>query len=158
MFGVGLVDQEPRSPDPLAGPPVDPPLDPPRGPTVDSPPEAARRPGALELEDVVYLGGYPGQTRRRKRCTAVLTDSGLEVAGPGDLRFRLAWDVVKTIEAQNSDEARFRMNTKIHGDSSALVVECEQGVTILLEARDCPTIPLRSAISQLLVGLPVLVV
>ena len=82
--------------------------------------DTADRSGALELEDVVYLGGYPGQTRRRKKCTAVLTHGGLEVAGPGDLRFRIAWDVVKTVETQNSDEARFRMNTKIHGDSSAL--------------------------------------
>ena len=24
----------------------------------------------LELEDVVYLGGYPGQTKKRKNCTA----------------------------------------------------------------------------------------
>ena len=119
---------------------------------------AARRAGALELEDVVYLGGYPGQTRKRKKCTAVLSHEGLEVAGPGDLQFRIAWDAVKTVEAQNSDEARFRMNTKIHRDSSALVVECDQGVTILLEARDCPTIPLRSAIGQLLVDLPVVVV
>jgi hypothetical protein len=119
---------------------------------------AARRTGALELEDVVYLGGYPGQTRKRKKCTAVLSNDGLEVAGPGDLQFRIAWDAVKTVEAQNSDEARFRMNTKIHRDSSALVVECDQGVTILLEARDCPTIPLRSAIGQLLVDLPVVVV
>jgi hypothetical protein len=119
---------------------------------------AGVRSGALELEDVVYLGGYPGQTRRRKKCTAVLTHEAIEVAGPGDLRFRIAWDSVKTVEAQNSDEARFRMNTKIHRDSSALVVECEQSVTILLEARDCPTIPLRSAITQLLVDLPVVVV
>jgi len=119
---------------------------------------APPRAGALELEDVVYLGGYPGQTRRRKKCTAVLTHDGLEVAGPGDLSFRIAWDSVKTVEAQNSDEARFRMNTKIHRDSSALVVECDQSVTVLLEARDCPTIPLRSAITQLLVDLPVVVV
>ena len=61
--------------------------------------------------------------------------------------------MVRTIEVQNADEARFRMNTKIHRDASALVIECDQGVTILLEARDCPTIALRSAISQLLDGL-----
>lgn len=138
MFGVGVVD---------------------RSATPATPPDDhAGRSGALELEDVVYLGGYPGQTRRKKKCTAVLTRGGLELAGPGDLAFRISWDVVKTVEAQNSDEARFRMNTKIHGDSSALVVECEQGVTILLEARDCPTIPLRSAIAQLLADMAVLVV
>jgi hypothetical protein len=50
------------------------------------------------------------------------------------------------------------MNTKIHRDASALVVECEQGVTVLLEARDCPTLALRSAISQLMTDLPVVVV
>lgn len=112
----------------------------------------------LELEDVVYLGGYPGQTKKRKNCTAVLTRDGLEVVGPADLHFRMSWDSVTSVEPQNSDEARFRMNTKIHRDSSALVIECDQGITLLLEARDCSTIPLRSAITQLLAGLPVLVV
>ena len=146
--GIDLVPAEEATP---VGDPVEPPV-------ATPPVEPIDRSGALELEDVVYLGGYPGQTRRRKKCTAVLTHAGLEVAGPGDLRFRIAWDVVKTVEAQNSDEARFRMNTKIHGNSSALVIECDQGVTILLEARDCPTIPLRSAIAQLLADLPVLVV
>ncbi len=128
---------------------------------VQSPSEFAPNEGSsagLELEDVVYLGGYPGQTKKRKNCTAVLTRTGLEVVGPADLRFRMSWDSVTSVEPQNSDEARFRMNTKIHRDSSALVIECDQGITLLLEARDCSTVPLRSAITQLLSGLPVLVV
>ncbi len=116
------------------------------------------RSATLELEDVVYLGGYPGQTKRRKKCTVTMSRSGLELTGPGDLAFRISWESVKTVEVQNSDEARFRMNTKIHRDASALVVECDQGVTILLEARDCPTIALRSAIGQLMADLPVVVV
>ena len=116
------------------------------------------RPGTLELEDVVYLGGYPGHTKKRKRCTATLGRAGLELAGPGDLHFRISWDVVRTIEVQNADEARFRMNAKIHRDASALVIECDQGVTILLEARDCPTIALRTAIGQLLTDTAVVVV
>jgi hypothetical protein len=126
---------------------------------VPSPTPANDAPAAsLELEDVVYLGGYPGQSKRRKKCVVTMGRSGLELSGPGDLRFRVGWEGVRTIEVQNSDEARFRMNTKIHRDASALVVECDQGVTILMEARDCPTIALRSAIAQLLAGLPVLVV
>ncbi len=87
-----------------------------------------------------------------------MSRTGLELSGPGDLSFRISWESVKTVEVQNSDEARFRMNTKIHRDASALVVECDQGVTILLEARDCPTIALRSAIGQLMTDLPVVVV
>ena len=113
---------------------------------------------SLELEDVVYLGGYPGQTKRRKKCTVRMSREALELDGPGDTHFRVGWDVVRTIEVQNSDEARFRMNTKIHRDASALVIECDQSVSILLEARDCPTIALRSAMSQLLAGLAVVVV
>ncbi len=113
---------------------------------------------ALELEDVVYLGGYPGQSKRRKKCTVRMSRQALELDGPGDMHFRVGWDVVRTIEVQNSDEARFRMNTKIHRDASALVIECDQDVSILLEARDCPTIALRSAMSQLLAGLAVVVV
>jgi hypothetical protein len=107
---------------------------------------------------VVYLGGYPGHGKKRKKCTATLGRAGLEVSGPGDLHFRISWDVVRTIEVQNSDEARFRMNAKIHRDASALVIECDQDVTLLLEARDCPTIALRSAIGQLLADVPVVVV
>lgn len=113
---------------------------------------------ALELEDVVYLGGYPGQPRRRKRCTVSMSHSALELRGPSDLHVRIGWEAVRSIEVQNSDEARFRMNTKVHRDASALVVECESDVTLLLEARDCPTLPLRAAISQLLDGVPVVVV
>jgi hypothetical protein len=116
------------------------------------------RSSTLELEDVVYLGGYPGQSRRRKRCTVTMDREALELRGPSDLRMRIAWADVRTVEVQNADEARFRMNTKIHRDASALVVECEQDVTVLLEARDCPTIPLRSAIAQLMADLPVVVV
>jgi hypothetical protein len=121
-------------------------------------PSSSAPTASLELEDVVYLGGYPGQSKRRKKCVVTMGRTGLELTGPGGLGFRVGWDAVRTVEVQNSDEARFRMNTKIHRDASALVVECEQGVTILLEARDCPTIALRSAIAQLLAGLPVLVV
>lgn len=119
-------------------------------------PEAV--PGSLELEDVTYLGGFPGQAKKRKRCTATLSDGGLDLSGPGGLSIRMGWDSVRTVEVQNSDEARFRMNTKIHRDASALVLECEHDVTVLLEARDCPTIALRSAIAQLLRGRSVSVV
>lgn len=113
--------------------------------------------GVLELEDVTYLSGFPGASRKRKHCTAVLSGEGIEVSGPGLAEMRLAWDTVRSVEAQNSDEARFRTNTKIHRDSSALVLECDEDVTVMLEARDCPTIPLRQAIVTLLEGLDVTV-
>ena len=41
--------------------------------------------------------------------------------------FRVGWDVVSSIEAQNADEARFRMNTRIHRDASAVVVAVRAG-------------------------------
>ena len=113
---------------------------------------------ALVLEDVTYLSGYPGQAKKRKRCTATLTAEGIAVDGPSGLAFRVGWDVVQTIEAQNADEARFRMNTRIHRDATALVLQCEQAVTIVLEARDCPTLPLRTAVDQLVRDLDVTVV
>lgn len=106
----------------------------------------------------MYLGGYPGHGKKRKKCVATLDRTGLEVKGPGSTSFRLDWDAVRSIEAQNADEARFRMNAKIHRDATALVLECQQDVTVLLEARDCPTVPLRSAIAQLVDGLRVVVV
>lgn len=112
----------------------------------------------LELEDVVYLGGYPGQPKRRKRCTVSMSHNALELRGPGGLNLRIGWESVRSIEVQNSDEARFRMNTKVHRDASAVVLECESDVTLLLEARDCPTLPLRAAIGQLLTDVSVVVV
>lgn len=127
-------------------------------PHVAESPAAPTGAAALVLEDVTYLGGYPGQNKKRKKCTATLTRDAVEVAGPNGLAFRVPWEVVRTIEAQNADEARFRMNTKVHRDATALVLECDQDVTVLLEARDCPTIPLRGAIAQLVDGLPVVVV
>lgn len=104
----------------------------------------------LELEDVTYIGGFPGESKKRKRCTASLSSDALEVKGQSSVHMRLAWDTVRTVEAQNCDEARFRTNTKIHPDSSALVFECEDGATVILEARDCPTIALRQALEELL--------
>ena len=86
-----------------------------------------------------------------------MTEDGFELSGPGDLQVRTEWSAVTSIEVQNSDEARFRMNTKIHRDSSALVIECDAETTILLEARDCPTIALRGAIAELLAEQPVVV-
>ena len=50
------------------------------------------------------------------------------------------------------------MNTRIHRDARRWCVQCEQAVTIVLEARDCPTLPLRSAIDQLVRDLDVTVV
>ncbi len=134
----------------------------PGGPPADTSISAEAAPAAaaaaLVLEDVTYLGGYPGQSKKRKKCTATLTRDAIEVAGPNGLTFRVPWEVIRTIEAQNADEARFRMNTKVHRDATALVMECDQGVTVLLEARDCPTIPLRGAIAQLVGDMPVVVV
>lgn len=113
---------------------------------------------ALVLEDVTYLGGYPGQDKKRKGCTVTMTREVVELSGPKGIAFRIGWEVVRTLEAQNADVARFRMNTKIHRDATALVLECDQEMTLLLEARDCPTIPLRGAIVQLIDDLPVVIV
>lgn len=140
---------EPAAPEPAA---------PEQGAVGDAPQPDGGAAAALVLEDVTYLGGYPGQSKKRKKCTARLTRDAVEVAGPNGLAFRVPWEVVRTIEAQNADEARFRMNTKVHRDATALVLECDQDVTVLLEARDCPTIPLRSAIAQLVDDLSVVVV
>lgn len=137
------------APGPLAPAPVAP------APVTPAPVTAS---SALELEDVVYLGGHPAHTKRRKKCVVSMTRSAFELTGPGGVEFSIGWDVVRTIEVQNADEARFRTNTKIHRDASALVLECDQDVTILVEARDCPTIALRSAMNQLLDGLDVVVV
>ena len=92
------------------------------------------------LEDVTYLGGYPGQAKRRKRCTATLTIQAVEVAGPNGLAFRVPWEVVRTIEAQNADEARFRMNTKVHRDATARYGSAEEVCQALeqLYAQDGP--------------------
>lgn len=136
---------------PAAGPPA-------QGDGQAPSPDTATGGSALVLEDVVYLGGHPDHPKKRKKCVATLTREGLEVSGPHDVAFKVPWDQVRTVETQNSDEARFRMNTKIHRDATALVVECGAGLTILLEARDCPTIPLRSAIASLVSDLRVVVV
>jgi hypothetical protein len=68
------------------------------------------------------------------------------------------WSEVTSVEVQNSDEARFRMNLRVHRDASAVILTQLDGTKVLLEARDCPTIPLRSAVVQLLVDQPVEVV
>lgn len=113
--------------------------------------------GELTLEDVVYHGGYPGHTKRRKKCVAVLDGSGLTVSGPSGPDFNLGWDAVRSVEAQNSDEAKFRLGVKAKRNSSVLVFECDQGVSIVLEAHEVPTMPLKGALHELLDGGPVTV-
>ena len=110
---------------------------------------------SLVLEDVVYLGGHPSEPKKKKRCTATLTDTGVVVEGPGEMSVAVPWSTVVSVESQNSDEARFRMNLRVHRDATAVIVTQHDGTKLLLEARDCPTIPLRSAIAQLLVEQPV---
>jgi len=121
------------------------------GPALATPANSAGD-SELVLHDVVYHGGYPGQTKRRKKCTAVLNANGLAVSGPSGPDFKLAWDTVTSIEAQNADEAKFRLNIRPKRNSTALVFDCEQGVAIVLEARDVPTLPLRGALTELLAG------
>lgn len=111
--------------------------------------------GELTLEDVVYHGGYPGQTKRRKKCVAVLSGIGLSVSGPSGPDFTLGWDTVRSVEAQNSDEAKFRLGVKAKRNSSVLVFECDQGVSIVIEAHEVPTMPLKGALHELLDGGPV---
>lgn len=110
---------------------------------------------SLVLEDVVYLGGHPDEAKKKKRCTATLTETSVVVDGPGEMSIAVPWSGVTSVEVQNSDEARFRMNLRVHRDASAVVLTQHDGTKVLLEARDCPTIPLRSAIVQLLVDQPV---
>lgn len=122
----------------------------------DGPPlprtEGADSRGELTLEDVVYHGGYPGQTKRRKKCVAVLSGTGLSVSGPSGPEFTLRWETVRSIEAQNSDEAKFRLGVKAKRNSSVIVFECDQGVSIVLEAHEVPTMPLKGALHELLDG------
>ncbi|MFM7068168.1 MAG: hypothetical protein ACKOYM_01790 [Actinomycetes bacterium] len=130
-------------------------------PTAPPPPPAAAGgavsassdPGAtLVIEDVVYLSGHPAEPKKRKRCTATMTGGGAVIDGPSGLSISLPWTSVATVEAQNADEARFRLGLRVHRDATALVVSMHDGTKVLLEARDCDAIPLRSAISELLVN------
>ena len=75
-------------------------------------------PGELTLEDVVYHGGYPGQTRKRKKCVAVLDARGFTINGPHGPDVHLDWAVVHAVEAQNSDEAKFRLGIKTKRSST----------------------------------------
>ena len=130
-------------------------------PTTDPVEPAAAPAGmgtSLVLEDVVYLGGHPSEAKKKKRCTATLTEVAVVVDGPGEMSITVPWSEVTSVEVQNSDEARFRMNLRVHRDASAVILTQHDGTKVLLEARDCPTIPLRSAVVQLLVDQPVEVV
>ena len=106
----------------------------------------------LVLDDVVYLGGHPSEPKKKKRCTATLTELAVVVDGPGEMSISVPWSEVSGVEVQNSDEARFRMNLRVHRDASAVILTQRDGTKVLLEARDCPTIPLRAAIVQVLAG------
>ncbi len=168
---VGEPDQLPV-PGAAGTPPLAPPFAPVDAPSPDLAPTAdaanspavqphaeleRSHPGAdsgatLVLEDVVYLGGHPEESKKRKRCTATMTTLGVTVEGPSGMALSVPWTDVALVEAQNSDEARFRMNLRVHRDATAVVLSMHGDTKIMLEARDCPTIPLRTAITQLLVG------
>ena len=113
---------------------------------------------ALVIEDVTYLGGHPSIKRRRKKCIATLTRGSIELSGGRGTSLDIPWTEVVSVEAQNADEARFRISTRIHNESTALVVQLRDGATVLFEAHDCPKVPLKGAIAQLVDGLGVVVV
>ncbi|MCB1271702.1 MAG: hypothetical protein M9942_11240 [Microthrixaceae bacterium] len=108
--------------------------------------------GELTLEDVVYHGGYPGENKRRKRCVAVMDSSALAVSGPHGPEFRIPWEEITSVEAQNSDEAKFRLGVKAKRDSTVVVFECNGDTSLVLEAHDVPTLPLKAALHELLDG------
>ena len=81
---------------------------------------------------------------------AVLDAQGLAVSGPNGPEFRLPWESIRSVEAQNSDEAKFRLGVKAKRNSTVVVFECDQGVSIVLEAHDVPTMPLKGALHELL--------
>jgi hypothetical protein len=113
---------------------------------------------ALVIEDVTYLGGHPSLKRKRKKCVATLTHESFELSGGRNASLVLPWSEVTSIEAQNADEARFRINTRIASESTALVVQCTDGSTVLFEAHSCPKVALKGAIAQLVAGLSVIVI
>jgi hypothetical protein len=106
----------------------------------------------LSLEGVTYHGGFPGHDKRRKKCTLLLNGDGLSVSGASGPEMSVAWSAVSHVEAQNSDEAKFRLNIKAKRNSSVLVVDCEDGSTIVLEAPDVATLALRSALTDIVAG------
>lgn len=125
----------------------------------DSPDGASRRSASvLDIEEVNYLGGYPNFSRKKKKVSAVFSPESIVVKLSDADEIKVDWADVQTIEIQNSDEARFRMNLKIHRNSSAVIIDCGDNVALRLEARDCPTIALRNAITELLAHQPVVVV
>jgi hypothetical protein len=113
---------------------------------------------ALVIEDVTYLGGHPSMKRKRKKCVATLTHESFELSGGRNASLVLPWSEVTSIEAQNADEARFRINMRIASESTALVVQCTDGSTVLFEAHSCPKVALKGAIAQLVAGLSVIVI
>jgi len=112
---------------------------------------------ALVVEDVTYIGGHPSAKRKRKKCVGTLTRTSIEITGKG-IHIVIPWTDVVSIEAQNPDEARFRISTRIQAESTAIVIQQRDGATVLLEAHSCPKVPLQGAIVQLVDGVGVVVV
>jgi hypothetical protein len=124
-------------------------------PLAATPNESGER--ELVLRDVIYHGGFPGEPKRRKKCTLVLGGGGIQVSGPTGPQVQLGWDQVRSIEAQNADEAKFRLNLRTKRGSTTLVIECGDESTVLVEARDVATLPLRAAVSEIVAGRGVVV-
>ncbi len=104
----------------------------------------------LVMDHVIYHGGFPGEQKRRKGCSLRLDHSGVNVSGANGPNFHLDWEQVASVEVQNPDEAKFRLNIKVKRNSTSFVVSCLDGSSVLLEARDVPTVPMRHAVADLL--------
>jgi hypothetical protein len=111
----------------------------------------------LVLRDVIYHGGYPGEPKRRKKCILVLGGAGIGVSGPAGPQVQIEWEHIRSIEAQNSDEAKFRLNLRTKRGSTTLVIDCDDESTVLVEARDVSTLPLRAAVAEMVAGRGVVV-
>lgn len=104
------------------------------------------------MRGVLYLGGHPAHSRKRKNGTMVFSPNGIDVGGAGlqNWSMSMEWAYVEGVEIQGPDEVMFADHLKIDSASSALIVTMIDGTRMFFEVRTRRPPSLRSSLAPVL--------
>lgn len=104
------------------------------------------------MRGVLYLGGHPAHSRKRKNGTMVFSPNGIDVGGVGlqNWSMSMEWAYVESVDIQGPDEVMFADHLKIDSASSALIVTMIDGTRMFFEVRTRRPPSLRSSLAPVL--------
>ena len=107
------------------------------------------------MRGVVYLGGNEQFNRRKKNVTVALAPEGFLAVASGfnSWRIEFAWDEIRSVEFEGSDEVRFTHNAKIDSNSTAMIVQLNDESLLVFQVRAKKPATLRASLAPVLAAI-----